>query len=82
VDCQTTEPDTSGAQVASLDISALHLPGMHAVSPQVGGAMMAMAPVTVSYTKFTSQRELGNYLIDHYKIRKPNELASCEVCHR
>jgi Cytochrome c7 and related cytochrome c len=82
VDCQTSEPDTSGAQVASLDISSLHLPGMRGVSPQVGGAMTAMTPVTVSYTKFTSQRDLGNYLIDHYKIRKPNELASCEVCHR
>jgi hypothetical protein len=44
--------------------------------------MTATMPVPASYTKFTSQRELGNYLIDHYKIRKPNELASCEVCHR
>ena len=81
VDCRTSEPDTSGAQVASLDISSLHLPGMRGISPQVGGAMAA-TPVSVSYTKFTSQRDLGNYLIDHYKIRKPNELSSCEVCHR
>ena len=79
VDCQTTEP--KGTEVASLSMPGLKLPG-HDVSAQVGGAMMAMAPATLSYTKFTDQRALGNFLIDHYKIRKPNELASCEVCHR
>ena len=52
------------------------------VSAQTDGAMMMMAPARPTYTKFTSQRELGNFLIDHYKIRKPNELSSCEVCHR
>jgi hypothetical protein len=35
-----------------------------------------------SIAKFTSQDELGHFLADHYKIRTPNELASCEVCHR
>jgi hypothetical protein len=82
VDCQTTEPGKT--EVASLDLNALKLPGLRGVSAQAGaitGSMTAM-PVPASYTKFTSQRELGNYLIDHYKIRKPNELASCEVCHR
>jgi hypothetical protein len=34
------------------------------------------------YMKFTSQDQLGHFLVDHYKIRTPNELASCEVCHR
>ena len=84
VDCQTSEPGKEGTEVASLDLNALKLPGQK-ISPQVGDAMTAMtamAPVTVSYTKFTSQRDLGNYLIDHYRIRKPNELSSCEVCHR
>ena len=82
VDCQTKEPGKT--EVASLDLGALKLPGLH---PQAdGGAMMMMqkspTPLPASYTKFTSQRELGNYLIDHYHIRKPNELSSCEVCHR
>ena len=80
VDCQTKEPGTT--EVASLDLGALKLPGLH---PQADGAMMmskAPMPVPASYTKFTSQRALGNYLIDHYHIRKPNELSSCEVCHR
>jgi hypothetical protein len=34
------------------------------------------------YKKFTSQDELGRFLVQHYKIRTPNELSSCEVCHR
>jgi hypothetical protein len=82
VDCQTTEPGKT--EVASLDLNALKLPGLRGVSAQAGAMTGSMTPMPVpaSYTKFTSQRELGNYLIDHYKIRKPNELASCEVCHR
>jgi hypothetical protein len=34
------------------------------------------------YVKFTSQDELGHFLLDHYKIRTPKDLTSCEVCHR
>jgi hypothetical protein len=34
------------------------------------------------YKKFTSQDELGGFLVEHYKIRAPKELTSCEVCHR
>src|SRR5438067_2215229 len=76
VDCQTREPGKT--EVASLNLNGLRLPGLR---PQAEGAAPAM-PLPASYTKFTSQRELGNYLIDHYHIRKPNELSSCEVCHR
>jgi hypothetical protein len=36
----------------------------------------------VSYEKFTSQDQLGHFLLQHYKIRTPKELTSCEVCHR
>ena len=77
VDCQTAEPGKGSPEVASLDLHALKLPG---VSGQAEAG--AMLPAAVSYTKFTDQRALGSFLIDHYKIRKPNELASCEVCHR
>jgi len=31
---------------------------------------------------FTSQKELGRYLTAQYHIRPPNELTSCETCHR
>ena len=42
--------------------------------PDAGGAE--------SYQKFTSQDGLGHFLLDHYKIRTPKDLTSCEVCHR
>jgi Cytochrome c7 and related cytochrome c len=77
VDCVTREPGKGGTEVASLN-SPLKLPG----AAPMFGAETAMMPAAESYTKFTSQRELGNFLIDKYKIRKPNELSSCEVCHR
>ena len=72
VDCVTKDPEKGAVVPASLDTSSMM---MMAAKP-------AVQPVQLSYTKFTSQRELGNYLIDHYHIRKPNELSSCEVCHR
>jgi len=25
---------------------------------------------------------MGHFLVEHYKIRTPKDLASCEVCHR
>ncbi|HEX4320755.1 MAG TPA: cytochrome c3 family protein [Acidobacteriaceae bacterium] len=82
VDCQMADPAKGGTEVAALNLNALKLPGMRTVSAQADGAMMMMGPVKPAYTKFTDQRALGVYLIDHYKIRKPNELSSCEVCHR
>jgi hypothetical protein len=39
-------------------------------------------PMEGTSRKFTSQDELGHFLLDHYKIRTPKDLASCEVCHR
>ncbi|HEY9127629.1 MAG TPA: cytochrome c3 family protein [Acidobacteriaceae bacterium] len=45
-------------------------------------SMMMAAKPAAPPVKFTSQRELGRFLIDNYHIRKPNELSSCEVCHR
>jgi hypothetical protein len=81
VDCQTNEP--KGTEVASLNLGSMRLPGMAAQTEgSMAGGSMAAIPLPASYQKFTSQRELGNFLIDKYKIRKPNELSSCEVCHR
>jgi hypothetical protein len=74
VNCVTRDPGAAGTEVASLE-----MPPAPGAKPSLEGAVL---PVAVSYTKFTSQRELGNYLIEHYRIRKPNELSSCEVCHR
>jgi hypothetical protein len=43
---------------------------------------MPQMAMPASYTKFTSQIDLGHYLTDKYHIRTANELSSCEVCHR
>jgi hypothetical protein len=53
--------------------------GAHGLAGDVAAAAMPVAPV---FKKFTSQEELGHFLVDHYKIRTPKELTSCEVCHR
>jgi hypothetical protein len=37
---------------------------------------------SAKWVKFTDQRALGGFLIEHYNIRSPRELSSCEVCHR
>src|SRR5450631_3350630 len=36
----------------------------------------------VGAQNFTSQMDLGRYLTAQYHIRPPNELTSCETCHR
>ena len=46
------------------------------------GSPMAGIPMPASYQKFTSQMDLGRYLTAHYHVRPPNELTSCETCHR
>jgi Cytochrome c3 len=40
------------------------------------------AAVPAGSQKFTSQIELGKYLTTQYHIRRPDELSSCETCHR
>ena len=95
VDCQTSDPSKGGVQVASLSFAGLMMGGQDPNQPlsvegvhsnphaeSTVGAGELRLPEQVSYTKFTSQRELGYYLLDHYKIRRANELSSCEVCHR
>jgi hypothetical protein len=74
VNCTTKEP--GGAEVASLELPAVGVRGL------AGDVAAAGLPVAPKYEKFTSQDELGKFLVDHYKIRTPKELTSCEVCHR
>jgi len=47
----------------------------------VSDAAPAIA-VPANYQKFTSQIDLGHYLMQQYHIRSANELSSCETCHR
>jgi hypothetical protein len=74
VSCTTKDPSEAGAEVASLQMP---LRGGRVLSGDV-----AAMPVAPTYTKFTSQEDLGRFLVDRYKIRTPKELTSCEVCHR
>jgi hypothetical protein len=67
---------------ASPTISA----GSNAVSIVPGNAPASLKVAaelgSAKYVKFTSQEALGGFLIQHYNIRTPRELSSCEVCHR
>jgi hypothetical protein len=93
VTCTTKEPSTANPQLAYLQTA----PGAsdnqsgsgtatnpHAINGagQTSSDVPPMAILPASYHKFTSQQALGTYLADKYRIRTPNELQSCEVCHR
>ncbi len=81
VNCVTRDPESTGvANVAALQMPAM--PGSPATGTTESADSAMVAPAAVSYTRFTSQRALGNFLVDHYHIRAPRELSSCEVCHR
>jgi hypothetical protein len=74
VSCVLQNPVGEGTKLASLEPPPL--PGR----PAEGGATgQTLAP---NYQKFTSQEELGHFLVKEYKIRTPKDLMSCEVCHR
>ena len=76
VNCVTKDPSGEGPEVASLQLPML---GASGLAGDVAAATMPVAPV---FKKFTSQEDLGHFLVEKYKIRTPKELTSCEVCHR
>jgi hypothetical protein len=91
VSCVTKDP-TANPEVAQLDG-----PRGMGMENKGSGTKLQPVPLTgagqtmsdmpqiampASYTRFTSQIELGHYLTDKYHIRTANELSSCEVCHR
>jgi hypothetical protein len=76
VSCTTTDPSGKGPEVAMMQIGGeAHGPTASDVPP-LGITMPA------SYEKFTDQMDLGKYLTAHYHIRNPQQLSSCETCHR
>jgi Cytochrome c7 and related cytochrome c len=94
VTCTSTDPSgKAGAELAALQLTPPP-PTSQGVRPQAGTSMLPGHPATGtisdaspvilpgSYQKFTSQMELGRYLTAQYHIRTPNELSSCETCHR
>ncbi len=84
VNCTTTDPaGKPGAELAALQLTPPP-PTSQGVQPRGGPSVSEASPVLLpgSYQKFTSQIELGRYLTAQYHIRTPNELTSCETCHR
>jgi hypothetical protein len=79
VSCTTTDPSGSagrGPEVAMIQSPAESHGTTASDVPPLGVGMPA------SYAKFTDQMELGKYLTSQYHIRNPQQLSSCETCHR
>ena len=76
VSCTTTDPSGSGPEVAMLQASTEANGPTSSDVPPLGITMPA------SYQKFTTQIDLGKYLTTQYHIRNPEQLSSCETCHR
>jgi len=81
VSCTTSDPTGGGPEMAALQMPAASAPAPSAsgVASDTGSATL---PASASYKKFTSQDQLGHFLLAQYKIRTPKDLTSCEVCHR
>ena len=76
VNCVTKDPSSAGPELASLDLNGGSAQGMAA------DVTTAKLPPSTSYEKFTSQDELGHFLLKSYKIKTPKQLTSCDTCHR
>ncbi len=97
VSCTTKDPSGENPQIAMMQAPTDRIPGgngkgqsgtqlqprptegdtkTYSDVPPMGMVMPA------SYQKFTSQIDLGHYLMAQYHIRTANELSSCETCHR
>ena len=82
VNCTTKDPASAPQQLASLSAPVLLQKAALVSDSDTGMAALNQPMGQVQYHKFTSQDELGHFLVDQYKIRPPKDLASCEVCHR
>jgi hypothetical protein len=79
VSCTTTDPSGSsgkGPEVAMLQANT------EANGPTASDVPPLGITLPASYEKFTNQMDLGKYLTSQYHIRDPQQLSSCETCHR
>jgi len=76
VSCTTTDPSGKGPEIAMMQMNTEANGPTSSDVPPLGITMPA------SYQKFTSQIDLGKYLTTQYHIRNPEQLSSCETCHR
>jgi hypothetical protein len=84
VACTTKDPSgEAGPEVAMLQAQLGMKMQQQSATGQAVSDGPPMAPMMpASYQKFTSQIDIGHYLTSEYHIRPPNELTSCETCHR
>jgi hypothetical protein len=85
VSCTRTDPEGNPASAAALAPQALLRPAALTTSAgtgSTGSSQSAASGESQTYQKFTSQEELGHFLLNQYSIRTPKDLTSCEVCHR
>jgi hypothetical protein len=76
VSCTTTDPSGKAPEVAMMQSPAESHGTTASDVPPLGITM------PISYQKFTNQIDLGKYLTAQYHIRNPEQLSSCETCHR
>jgi hypothetical protein len=90
VNCTTKDP-SANPELAMLQMGTGKSQSGTALQPHpasgegqtvTDGAPMGAIAMPASYHKFTSQAEMGKYLTDQYHIRNPEQLSSCETCHR
>ena len=77
MNCTSKDPSGEGPQMA-----ALQMPNSRESRKLRQMRRRAPYPASLHYEKFTSQDQLGHFLLKQYNIRNPYELSSCEVCHR
>ncbi len=87
VSCTTQDPKGNPAVAAAATPLALLQPvSMTTTGPATAGAAtetsLSQPESSLDFKKFTSQNDLGQFLLVHYKIRTPKDLTSCETCHR
>jgi hypothetical protein len=74
--CTSKDPTGEGPQMAAMQKPTLEN------EKTATDASTGTIPASLQYEKFTSQDQLGHFLLKQYHIRNPYELSSCEVCHR
>jgi hypothetical protein len=84
VSCTVRDPAKDPAVAAALAPKARIEPAALSSGSALGAGTLAGASQAdgLRVEKFTSQEDLGKFLVVHYKIRSPKDLTSCEVCHR
>ncbi|MBB5058238.1 hypothetical protein HDF16_002952 [Granulicella aggregans] len=88
--CTTKDPSNSNPEVAFLQMGTGKSDSGTPLQPHPAngeGQTVSDAPtgglaMRANFKPYYSQAELGKYLTGQYHIRTPEQLSSCETCHR